>query len=224
MRAILAGGGTGGHVIPALAIANQLKLTYAAEVLFIGTARGIENRLVPAAEAVDFRKQAQEFKRVPISDADLSSLYRMGDGGLSPLTGPMDRTAFERVLNEEVFLHKGKPYAWTIPISFPVDRALAGTLKIGETAALINGREEIVGTLQIRDVFPFDKPRYIKSVYGTERTDHPGGRMVLGDARELLLGGEIRVLAQPKHPEYGNLVLAPRETRALFRQRGWKRA
>src|SRR5438477_3685523 len=49
MRAILAGGGTGGHVIPALAIANQLKLTYAAEVLFIGTARGIENRLVPAA-------------------------------------------------------------------------------------------------------------------------------------------------------------------------------
>ncbi|MFY9681240.1 MAG: undecaprenyldiphospho-muramoylpentapeptide beta-N-acetylglucosaminyltransferase [Candidatus Sulfotelmatobacter sp.] len=49
MRAILAGGGTGGHVIPALAIANELKKHYAAEVLFVGTARGIENRLVPAA-------------------------------------------------------------------------------------------------------------------------------------------------------------------------------
>ena len=49
MRAILAGGGTGGHVIPALAIANQLKKDYSAEILFIGTARGIENRLVPAA-------------------------------------------------------------------------------------------------------------------------------------------------------------------------------
>src|ERR1700674_1586516 len=49
MRAILAGGGTGGHVIPALAIANKLKKRYEAEVLFIGTARGIENRLVPAA-------------------------------------------------------------------------------------------------------------------------------------------------------------------------------
>ncbi len=49
MRAILAGGGTGGHVIPALAIAKELKTQYAAEVLFIGTARGIENRLVPAA-------------------------------------------------------------------------------------------------------------------------------------------------------------------------------
>ncbi|MGA7219712.1 MAG: undecaprenyldiphospho-muramoylpentapeptide beta-N-acetylglucosaminyltransferase [Candidatus Sulfotelmatobacter sp.] len=49
MRAILAGGGTGGHVIPALAIANELKKSYDADVIFIGTARGIENRMVPAA-------------------------------------------------------------------------------------------------------------------------------------------------------------------------------
>ena len=49
MRAILAGGGTGGHVIPALAIARELKARYQAEVLFIGTSRGIENKLVPGA-------------------------------------------------------------------------------------------------------------------------------------------------------------------------------
>jgi len=49
MKAILAGGGTGGHVIPAIAIAQELQSQYQAEVLFIGTARGLENRLVPAA-------------------------------------------------------------------------------------------------------------------------------------------------------------------------------
>jgi UDP-N-acetylglucosamine--N-acetylmuramyl-(pentapeptide) pyrophosphoryl-undecaprenol N-acetylglucosamine transferase len=49
MRVILAGGGTGGHVIPAIAIANELRDRYQAEVVFIGTARGIENRLVPQA-------------------------------------------------------------------------------------------------------------------------------------------------------------------------------
>jgi len=49
MRAVLAGGGTGGHVIPAIAIAQELQKQYGAEVLFIGTARGLENRLVPAA-------------------------------------------------------------------------------------------------------------------------------------------------------------------------------
>jgi UDP-N-acetylglucosamine--N-acetylmuramyl-(pentapeptide) pyrophosphoryl-undecaprenol N-acetylglucosamine transferase len=49
MRIVIAGGGTGGHVIPALAIAQQLKQQFGAEVLFIGTARGIETRLVPQA-------------------------------------------------------------------------------------------------------------------------------------------------------------------------------
>src|SRR6266849_10611656 len=49
MRVLIAGGGTGGHVIPALAIARELKARDGAEVLFVGTARGIENRLVPQA-------------------------------------------------------------------------------------------------------------------------------------------------------------------------------
>ncbi|MGH9670671.1 MAG: undecaprenyldiphospho-muramoylpentapeptide beta-N-acetylglucosaminyltransferase [Terriglobales bacterium] len=49
MRAILAGGGTGGHVIPALAIAQELRVRYSAEVQFVGTARGLETKLVPAA-------------------------------------------------------------------------------------------------------------------------------------------------------------------------------
>ncbi|MGA3317250.1 MAG: undecaprenyldiphospho-muramoylpentapeptide beta-N-acetylglucosaminyltransferase [Candidatus Korobacteraceae bacterium] len=49
MRVIVAGGGTGGHVIPALAIAQELRSRYHAQVLFVGTQRGIETRLVPAA-------------------------------------------------------------------------------------------------------------------------------------------------------------------------------
>jgi sulfate adenylyltransferase len=181
------------------------------------------DRTVPDHEAAEFRGRAAELKRVPISEADLSSLYRMGDGGLSPLTGPMNQKAFKGVLEDEVILSGGKAYAWTIPISFPVDRALASSLKAGETVALSNSRDEIVGTLEISDLFRFDKARYVKSVYGTERTDHPGGRMVMGDPRDMLLGGEVRVLRQPKHSEYGDLVLSPRESRRLFRQRAWTR-
>jgi sulfate adenylyltransferase len=181
------------------------------------------DRTVPDGEIGEFKKQAERLKRVPVSDADLSSLYRMGDGGLSPLTGPMNSATFQRVLDEEIIVHNGKSYAWTIPISFPVEKTLAASLAVGEVVALANSKNEIVGTLKISDIFPFDKARYIKSVYATERTDHPGGRMVTGDPRDVLLGGEVRVLPQPKHPEYGDLVLTPRETRELFRKRGWKR-
>lgn len=43
----MAGGGTGGHVIPGLAIARELRDRHGAEVRFVGTARGLETRLVP---------------------------------------------------------------------------------------------------------------------------------------------------------------------------------
>jgi UDP-N-acetylglucosamine--N-acetylmuramyl-(pentapeptide) pyrophosphoryl-undecaprenol N-acetylglucosamine transferase len=49
MRVMIAGGGTGGHVIPAIAIANAIKAAYAAEICFLGTSRGMETRLVPQA-------------------------------------------------------------------------------------------------------------------------------------------------------------------------------
>lgn len=46
---LIAGGGTGGHVIPALAVARELTARYKANVRFVGTARGMETRLVPEA-------------------------------------------------------------------------------------------------------------------------------------------------------------------------------
>jgi UDP-N-acetylglucosamine--N-acetylmuramyl-(pentapeptide) pyrophosphoryl-undecaprenol N-acetylglucosamine transferase len=49
LRVLIAGGGTGGHIIPALAVANELVERHAAEVLFVGTERGLEIRLVPEA-------------------------------------------------------------------------------------------------------------------------------------------------------------------------------
>jgi UDP-N-acetylglucosamine--N-acetylmuramyl-(pentapeptide) pyrophosphoryl-undecaprenol N-acetylglucosamine transferase len=49
LRVLIAGGGTGGHIIPALAVAHELMVRHGAEVLFVGTARGMEIRLVPEA-------------------------------------------------------------------------------------------------------------------------------------------------------------------------------
>ena len=49
LRVLIAGGGTGGHIIPALAVARELVERHGAEVLFVGTARGMETRLVPEA-------------------------------------------------------------------------------------------------------------------------------------------------------------------------------
>src|SRR5690242_21932473 len=46
---VMAGGGTGGHVVPALAVARELRARGHA-VRFIGTRRGMEARLIPAED------------------------------------------------------------------------------------------------------------------------------------------------------------------------------
>jgi sulfate adenylyltransferase len=167
---------------------------------------------------------ARTMTQVPVSDADLSSVYRFGDGGLSPLTGPMDGATYHRVLDEMVIERDGRLYAWSIPIALSVTRDLAATIRRGETVALVHGGQP-VATLEVSDVFEWDKPHYLRMVYGTERTDHPGADMVLtGDADKThLLGGTLRVRPQPKHPEFGKYVLSPREVRALLGRKGWKR-
>ena len=63
-RIILSGGGTGGHINPALAAAGEIRERYPdAEILFVGTKDKMEARLVPAA-GFDF------------ASIDISGFYR----------------------------------------------------------------------------------------------------------------------------------------------------
>jgi sulfate adenylyltransferase len=162
-------------------------------------------------------------EKILVSDADLSTLYRIADGGLSPLTGPMVKEEYDRVLEEEVIVRGGKKYAWTIPLAFPVDEARVRHLHVGTRHPLVNEKGNVVGELDVKDIYPWDKKKYNASVYGTAREDHPGARIANSDPRTYLVGGEVRVLPQPKHPAYGDLVLSPRETRALFAQKKFQR-
>src|SRR5215471_240129 len=50
MRVLIAAGGTGGHIYPGIAIAKEIMRRDSSTVVrFVGTARGLENRLVPQA-------------------------------------------------------------------------------------------------------------------------------------------------------------------------------
>ena len=49
LRILISGGGTGGHIYPALAVARVLQSRYHAQILYIGDADGLETRLVPEA-------------------------------------------------------------------------------------------------------------------------------------------------------------------------------
>jgi UDP-N-acetylglucosamine--N-acetylmuramyl-(pentapeptide) pyrophosphoryl-undecaprenol N-acetylglucosamine transferase len=72
LRILIAGGGTGGHLYPGIAVAEEVTATPGAEVVFVGTPRGLETKLVPKAG-------------FPLELIKVSGLKRMGVRGL--LTG-----------------------------------------------------------------------------------------------------------------------------------------
>lgn len=72
---VMAGGGTGGHVIPSIAVARELRLM-GFEVLFVGTERGAEARLVPAAGFRLEKIQVGGLKNLGIFTR-LSSVWRL---------------------------------------------------------------------------------------------------------------------------------------------------
>ncbi len=84
---LMAGGGTGGHVIPALAVARELRRR-GHEVFFVGTERGLEGRLVPAEgfelqmihigglNRVGMRQMASTLMRLPFTTLACGRLVR----------------------------------------------------------------------------------------------------------------------------------------------------
>ena len=182
------------------------------------------DRVVPLKERRRFLEEAAKLPRVQVSRADVSAVHRFADGGLSPLEGPMNAEAWNRVLDEQRILVDGRPYAWTIPISLPATDTEAAALSGGDSAVLVNENDAPIAILDEVDVFAWDKAHYVKSVYRTERFDHPGGRAVEKDPRTRLVGGRLRALPQVHDEGYGRYMLSPRMVRALIRERKWERA
>ncbi|MDR1923205.1 MAG: sulfate adenylyltransferase [Planctomycetaceae bacterium] len=183
------------------------------------------NQTTSNAELEYFNAHAAQLLKVPVSDADLSTIYRIGDGTLSPLTGPMNKDVFNTVLEESIIEHSGKKYAWTIPLSLPITESLSREIKPEQEVAIVNNNGTVVAILAVSSVFRWDKQHYLKKVYLTDRNDHPGADMVLKqDADKThLLGGTILVLPQPKNNTFGKYILSPREVRRLLQERGWER-
>lgn len=75
MRLLVSGGGTGGHIYPALALIARLKQVEPdTEILYVGTTRGLENKIVPAAGIRLMTLHTQGFKR-SLSLENFKTLY-----------------------------------------------------------------------------------------------------------------------------------------------------
>ena len=161
---LMAGGGTGGHVIPALAVARELR-SRGHKVFFVGTEHGMESRLVPpegfdfqkieigGLNQVNWRQKFATLRRLPIttlkcgrSVRDASAVFSMG----GYVAGPPVMAALVRRVPVVVMEPNAVPGFTNRVIARLVSRAL---VSFPETAAFFPpGRTEVTG-LPVREEF-----------------------------------------------------------------------
>ncbi len=177
------------------------------------------NREASGNEREQLVKKAAALKKLALTEREIADLEMIATGALSPLEGFMTRDDYESVL-DKMCLVNGLP--WTIPITKQVTTEVKSGLKTGEEAALADKEGKILAILKIEDIFPHDKKKQALKVYGTEEEAHPGVAAVYGMG-DWFVGGKITLINRPEHSDFKELRLDPKDTRALFKQKNWRR-
>ena len=161
--------------------------------------------------------------KVEVTEVDRTTLYRIADGTLSPLEGPMGKADYDRVLETGSIERNGQAWAWTIPIMLAVTDDEAAACQNGAKIGLWHAGS-MFGTLEVESCFDWDKAAFIKTVYRTERTDHPGARLWTSDERSRLVGGAISLVPFVDERPFADKVLSPVSTRELVAEQGWEQS
>jgi sulfate adenylyltransferase len=176
--------------------------------------------LVDRIMGPDERRQAQESlsdrPQVTLAADMVSEVRNIARGVFSPLEGFLGKAQLRSVV-EEGRLPDGLP--WTIPILLAVDDRQAGQLKEGRPLTLMDPGGDPLAVMHLEEKYRFDCREIARGVFATEDEAHPGCRG-LYELPEIFLAGPIDLLEDIKTP-YPRYNLSPRETRYLFKQKGW---
>ncbi len=163
-----------------------------------------------------WRDKLDSLAELPLAAEDIIDLEMLASGGLSPLDGFMTRETYRSVL-ENTRLPDGRP--WGLPLVLAVTPEAFPGLRIGGVAALRH-ENEIVGLMQINDLYPWEPAAEEKALGASLDTRRHALRCTRGVTH--LAGGPVLLFAARdasyKLPQH----LWPREIRARSARHGWR--
>lgn len=168
----------------------------------------VEGRLKEAAEMTQIR---------PFIDF-VYDAEKIAIGAYSPLEGFMDSIALQSVLTDS-HLTNGLP--WTIPIILALEDKEATEVTEGEEVAILDWDGKPFATLEVAEKFEYSKEKFVEGTYGTRDLEHPNVKDVFQSYGGTALAGKVTLIRRLDLPTV-HFELSPRETRDLFRSKGWK--
>jgi sulfate adenylyltransferase len=175
------------------------------------------NRLVEGDEKAELIGRAHSLPTLQLNERELADLEMIAIGAMSPLEGFMTKDVYESVL-ETMHLPLGLP--WTLPVTLATNPGDDTEYRAGTDVALVRG-EKVLGVLHVESVWKPDKSAEAEKVLLTTDGEHPGVQY-LGSIGDTYLGGTLDVIEKPTHDILNDYRLEPKETRVLFKAKGWE--
>jgi sulfate adenylyltransferase len=174
------------------------------------------DRLVPEARRERLREEAEELPRVSVSEEKRRDFENIAYGIYSPLEGPLTQEDYRSVLDRGR-LSDGVP--WTMPIVLDASEEEGSDFEEGDDVAISHGGKPFA-IIHVEEKYPLNKKEYVYRVFKTIDAAHPGVARVM-EMKPILVGGCIDLFEETpgRFPRYR---LKPKETRLLFRERGWR--
>ncbi len=165
--------------------------------------RGLVDLKAPAAQRPSLRAHAAKLPVVALNARDLADLEMLASGAFSPLTGFMGEADYTRS-RDDMRLAAGVP--WSIPITLGVAEDKARELRSGQEVALASEDGTRLGVLALEEVYQVDRAR--ENVLAMP---------------PWCLAGPVTLFEEIPGRTFLDYRLEPRETRARFRENGWKK-
>jgi sulfate adenylyltransferase len=184
-----------------------------------GKEKKLKPLLLSPAEIAEEKKRAKELTAVTMTSRETADLIMMGIGGFTPLDGFMGHDDWKGACAD---LKMADGTFWPIPVTLSTTQGRADSIKIGQEVLLVDKEtEEMMGTMKVTEKYKIDKTFECKHVFTTDDMEHPGVRMVMGQA-DVNLGGTVKVWSEGPFPkQYPGLYMRPWETRKMFEEKGW---
>lgn len=166
-------------------------------------------------EAVEERKTyANRLPSLQLSPRTTCDLELLAMGAFSPLDRFMGQADYQRVL-DEMRLESG--HLFPIPITLPVEPE--ENIKLDQEIALRDEKNEILAILTVEEIYEWDLEETATKVLGKNDLRHP---LVAEMHRwgSLNVSGKLEVIQAPRHYDFVNLRLSPRETRTRLEEFG----
>ncbi len=181
----------------------------------------VEPLLIPESERSEERKRAEKLQKIPLDSRAVSDIFMLAMGAYTPLRGFMGHddwrgSCIDMKLSNGIF--------WPIPITLPVTKALAESIRAEEEVALVNAEtREILAVMEVHEKYFIDKKLEAEHVYRTTDPKHPGVAKVLSQG-DVNLAGPVKVVSEGEYPiKYPDLYIRPARSRAMFLERGWSK-